>query len=499
MLKKKRICGDEHKVREISEKETGKVLEELLERLKENGIKTLADLIKILQQSYDGIILTDTAGRVILANDAAVQRLANIYAGTIIGKTPKDLMHSGIILEETKAKILYGEDQSAVLMTHKLKSGVEVLITSVPVKHDNGDLWCFIANFREITDLTNLRKELEETRFQTQSYLSELTELRNRLLKANQVIARSIPMRKIMEKLVKISTADVNVYLHGESGVGKEVIAKLVHEMSHRKEGPFIQINCGAIPENLLESELFGYEKGAFTGASRLGKLGILEMAQRGTVLLDEIGDLPLNLQVKLLKAIQNREFYRVGGIKPVKMDIRIISATNKDLEEMVKQGKFREDLFYRINVIPILIPPLRERRNDILPLAYHFLQKLNKKYGYDRILAPETCQKLEQYDWPGNVRELENIIEQLVVMSEERQIRAHNLPLYILHHPDGDLSGELKTLKQAVAQMEKKMITEAIKRCGSIRKAAEILGVDHSTLVKKQKKYNNSTVRSVV
>ena len=487
------------KLREIPEKETGKVLEELLERLKENGIKTLADLIKILQQSYDGIILTDTAGRVILANDAAVQRLANIYAGTIIGKTPKDLMHSGIILEETKTKILYGEDQSAVLMTHKLKSGVEVLITSVPVKHDNGDLWCFIANFREITDLTNLRKELEETRFQTQSYLSELTELRNRLLKANQVIARSIPMRKIMEKLAKISTADVNVYLHGESGVGKEVIAKLVHEMSHRKEGPFIQINCGAIPENLLESELFGYEKGAFTGAGRLGKPGILEMAQRGTVLLDEIGDLPLNLQVKLLKAIQNREFYRVGGIKPVKMDIRIISATNKDLEEMVKQGKFREDLFYRINVIPILIPPLRERRNDILPLTYHFLQKLNKKYGYDRILAPEACQKLEQYDWPGNVRELENIIEQLVVMSEERQIRAHNLPLYIHHHPDGDLSGELKTLKQAVAQMEKKMITEAIKRCGSIRKAAEILGVDHSTLVKKQKKYNNSTVRSVV
>lgn len=495
LLKRKRIFGDKHKVREIFEKETGKVLDDLLQRLKEYGIETLADLIKILQQSYDGIILTDTAGRVILANDVAVQRLANIYSGTIIGKTPKDLINSGIILEETKTKILFGNDQSAVLMTHKLKSGVEVLITSVPVKHDNGDLWCFIANFREITDLTNLRKELEETKTQTQSYLSELVELRNRLLKANQVIARSIPMRHIMEKLVKISTADVNIYLYGESGVGKEVVAKLVHEMSYRKEGPFIQINCGAIPENLLESELFGYEKGAFTGANRLGKPGILEMAQKGTVLLDEIGDLPLNLQVKLLKAIQNREFYRVGGVKPVKMDIRIISATNKDLEEMVKQGRFREDLFYRINVIPIFIPPLRERRNDILPLTFHFLQKLNKKYALDRILSPEVCQKLEQYDWPGNVRELENIIEQMVVMSEERQIRAHNLPLYILHHPDGDLSGELMTLKQAVAQMEKKMITEAIKRCGSLRKAAETLGVDHSTLVKKRQKYNNLTV----
>ncbi len=417
-------------------------------------------------------------------------------AGSIIGLTSQELINRGVILEESKTRISYEDNRDAILITHKLQSGVEVLITSVPVYQAHGDTkpHYYIANYREITDLNNLKQELEEAKTKTQSYLSELTELRNRLLKANQVIARSIPMRNIMEKLLKISTTDVNVYLHGESGVGKEVVAKLIHNMSHRKEGPFIQINCGAIPENLLESELFGYEKGAFTGANRLGKLGILEMAQKGTVLLDEIGDLPLSLQVKLLKAIQNHEFYRVGGINPVKTDTRIICATNKDLEEMTKRGDFREDLFYRINVIPIYIPPLRERREDILPLTYHFLHKFNQKYGLDRILSHEVCRALEQYEWPGNVRELENIIERLVIMSEERQIISHNLPTYILDSLDAKTSLELKPLKEAVALLEKKMISDAIKKHGSIRKAAEKLGVDHSTLVKKQKKFRLST-----
>jgi len=461
--------------------------------LKENGIETLADLIAVLEQSYDGIILSDRSGRIFFANDKAIQRLANINAGSIIGLTSQELMDRGIIVEETKTQISHESDRSAVLITHKLKSGVEALITSVPVYRAGSDTkpFCYIANFREITDLNNLKKELEETKSKTQSYFSELTELRNRLLKADQVIARSSAMRNIMEKLLKISTADVNVYLQGESGVGKEVVAKLIHKMSHRKDGPFIQINCGAIPENLLESELFGYEKGAFTGANSLGKPGILETAQNGTVLLDEIGDLPLTLQVKLLKTIQNREFYRVGGINPVKMDVRIICATNKDLEEMVKRGLFREDLFYRINVIPIRIPPLRNRREDILPLTYHFLCKFNQKYGHDRTLSLEVCKALEHYEWPGNIRELENIIERLVIMSEERQIRSFNLPDYFFDYQKDKSLTEIKPLKEAVAQLEIKLISEAVKKYGSVRKAAEKLGVDHSTLVKKQKKFS--------
>jgi len=466
----------------------------LLTQLQENGIETLADLIAVLEQSYDGIILSDHSGRIFFANDKAIQRLANINAGSIIGLTSQELMDRVIIVEETKTQISYENNRCAVLLTHKLKSGVEALITSVPVyRADSGAKpFCYIANFREITDLNNLKKELEETKSKTQSYFSELTELRNRLLKADQVIARSSTMRNIMEKLLKISTADVNVYLHGESGVGKEVVAKLIHKMSHRKDGPFIQINCGAIPENLLESELFGYEKGAFTGANSLGKPGILETAQKGTILLDEIGDLSLTLQVKLLKAIQNREFYRVGGINPVKMDVRVICATNKDLDEMVKRGLFREDLFYRINVIPIFIPPLRDRREDILPLTYHFLHKFNQKYGHDRTLSLEVCKALEQYEWPGNVRELENIIERLVIMSEERQIRSFNLPDYFLDYQKDKSLTEMKPLKEAVAQLEIKLISEAVKKYGSVRKAAEKLGVDHSTLVKKQKKFSH-------
>lgn len=458
-----------------------------LQHLKENGIETLEDLVKILEHSYDGIILTDWDGRVFFANEKAIKRLTNMSSGSIIGKTTAELIEEGLVLEESKTKISYGDNRKAILITHRLKTGVEALITSIPVYDEAGKPLCFISNYREITDLKNLKKELEETKSKTESYLSELTELRNRLLKANHVVARSVDMRNILEKLIKISPTDVNVYLHGESGVGKEVIAKLIHMMSHRKEGPFVQVNCGAIPENLLESELFGYEKGAFTGANRSGKPGILEMAQKGTVLLDEIGDLPLSLQVKLLKAIQGREFYRVGGVTPVLMDARIICATNRDLEEMVKKGRFREDLFYRINVIPIYIPPLRERREDILPLAYHFLHRFNKKYKLDRTISGEACNALERYDWPGNVRELENIIERLVIMSEGRQIRRQNLPDYILD-PRYRPIPNARPLKEAVRELEIKLIDEAVGQAGSIRKAAALLGVDHSTLVKKLK-----------
>lgn len=469
-------------------------IQDIIEMLADNGIKTLDDLVSVLEHSYDGIILTDHRGRVIYSNEKAIARLTNMPSFVVTGKKSSDLIREGVILEETKTTIPLLDNQEAILITHKLKTGVEALITSVPIysEKDNSEKpTYYIANYREMTDLNNIKEELEETRTKTESYLTELTELRNRLLKADHVVARSIAMRNILEKLIKISTADVNVYLHGESGVGKEVIGKLIHKMSHRKEGPFVQINCGAIPENLLESELFGYEKGAFTGANRLGKPGILEMAQTGTVLLDEIGDLPLNLQVKLLKAIQDRVFYRVGGVNPVEMDARVICATNKDLEEMVKQGKFREDLFYRINVIPIFIPPLRERREDILPLTYHFLHKFNKKYDQDRTLTGEVCNALEQYDWPGNVRELENIIERLIIMSDDRQIRIENLPGYIYDPLEQQQGGEVKPLKETVAQVERKVVLEAINKYGSIRKAAQMLGVDHSTLVKKVNRYD--------
>lgn len=466
---------------------------EVTEWLRENGITSLEDMVKVLNQSHDGIILADNNGKIFFANDEAILRLANMHAGSIVGQTSRELISKGVVLEESKTKISYEGNQGVVLINQKLKTGVETLITSVPVYRSESDTkpFCYIANYREITDLNNLRKELEEAKNKTKSYLCELAELRKRFLQENQVVAHSSIMRSMLDKLAKISATDVNVYLYGESGVGKEVFALLIHKMSSRKDGPFIQINCGAIPENLLESELFGYEKGAFTSANRLGKLGILEMAQNGTVLLDEIGDLSLSLQVKLLKAIQNHEFYRLGGIKPVKMDIRIICATNKDLEEMVKTGKFREDLYYRINVIPIFIPPLRKRREDILPLAFHFLRKYKQKYDLERSFSQEACNALEQYDWPGNVRELENIVERLVIMNEENRINLQNLPAHITGSYGNNEINETKPLKKAVAQLERKMISEAVNKYGSIRKAAEKLGLDHSTLVKKLKKYS--------
>ncbi len=239
---------------------------------------------------------------------------------------------------------------------------------------------CYVANYREMAELNDIQRELEKTQARSNSYYMELKELRNRFLNLEDVVVKSKKMELIIENISKFAPTDAPVLITGESGVGKGVIAKLIHKMSNRSDGPFIQINCGAIPETLLEAELFGYKKGAFTGASTSGKLGIFELAQKGTLLLDEIAEISPKLQVKLLKAIQDQEIYPLGSVKPVKLDVRIICATNRDIEQMVNDGSFRKDLYYRINVIPVDIPPLRERQEDIIPLACYFFGTIFKK-----------------------------------------------------------------------------------------------------------------------
>ena len=465
-------------------------VEKQVERLQENGISELCDLVLALEQAHDGIILTDLEGRIFYANELALGRLSHI-SGTedSFGKRTEDFLHLGTVVDVTKAHI---PGSKTVIMTHKLKSGVEVLLTSVPVYKDGSKL-CFVTNYREINDLHNIMALLTESESRNQLYESELMELRSRMLASDELVASSSGMKKILKTLVKVAPTDANVLIQGESGVGKEVVAKLIHRMSARSSHPFIQINCGAIPESLLESELFGYERGAFTGASASGKPGILETAHNGTVLLDEIGDIPLNTQVKLLKAIQDRQFYRLGGIRAISFDARIICATNKDLKQMVSVGTFREDLFYRIYVIPIFVPPLRNRREDILPLAYLFLQRLNQKYsesGYSKTLSSELCGVLQRHDWPGNVRELENLIEQLVIMSDGPLIKVSHLPAHEFGHIVPHNYSEGKSLKSAMDDLERSMIEDAMEEHGTVRKAAEALGIDHSTLVKKRKKH---------
>jgi len=302
-------------------------------------------------------------------------------------------------------------------------------------------------------------------------------------------------MVKVLDLVVRAARTNVTVLILGESGVGKEVVARMIHNTSQRSgTGSFIKINCGAIPENLLESELFGYEPGAFTGASPKGKPGMFEIADHGTLLLDEIGDLPLTLQVKLLRFLQEQEVYRIGATRPVKLDVRIIAATNRNIWELVQKGSFREDLFYRLNVFPIEVPPLRERKEDILPLTMQFIHQYNEKYDVGRRLEPQSIPILEEYDWPGNVRELQNVLERLLVISDEEVIPAAQVQIELTKFRtkfNSPISvNNLLPLNDAKEILERQLITMAFDCYPSARKVAEVLGLDHSNIVRKAAKY---------
>jgi transcriptional regulator with PAS, ATPase and Fis domain len=295
-----------------------------------------------------------------------------------------------------------------------------------------------------------------------------------------------------------VSQVDTVVLLEGESGTGKEILARLIHQLSARRKEPFIPVNCGAIPESLFESELFGYAKGAFTGAMREGKPGLFELADDGIIFLDEIGEIPLNCQVKLLKVLEDFECMRVGGTHPIKLNVRVITATNKNLGKMVKEGKFREDLFYRINVVPIRIPPLRERREDIFPLAWHFLRNYNKNFNQSKTLSPEIIQSMESYQGPGNVRELQHVIERMVIITDGDILQPQHLPsnVYNRKWDDGDMIQVkgVMSFYQAREMLEKKLLAHAISAKGTTREAARLLGIDHSTVVRKLNKYKMKT-----
>jgi transcriptional regulator with PAS, ATPase and Fis domain len=298
-------------------------------------------------------------------------------------------------------------------------------------------------------------------------------------------------MRDVLALALRVARVDAPILIQGETGVGKEVVARLIHAKSHRSDkGPFVKIDCGAIPENLLESELFGYEKGAFTGARDQGKRGRFELAEGGSLFLDEIEALSMNLQVKLLSAVQDLEIVPIGGSNPKKINTRIIAASNKDLRRMVRDNTFREDLFFRLNVVPIYIAPLRERKEDILPLVNTYLQKYNAKYERNKRLSRPVMDCLREYQWTGNVRELANLIEQLVVVTYEDEIMPEDLPRDVRSAARTNLSDfhlhNNSSLKEAVLDFQARLIQEAINKYGSARKAAHFLKVNPSTLTRK-------------
>jgi transcriptional regulator with PAS, ATPase and Fis domain len=300
----------------------------------------------------------------------------------------------------------------------------------------------------------------------------------------------------MMEIVARVASFDVSVLITGESGVGKEVIANAIHQQSQRSKGPLIKVNSGAIPETLLESELFGYDYGAFTGARKQGKPGMFELANEGTLFLDEVGDIPYSLQGKLLRALQDREIMRIGGVKPTPVDVRIVAATNKNLEEMVKKGTFRDDLYYRLNVVAIDIPPLRERKEDIPMFVLHFLEKMNKKHQYNKHISPAVIDVLMLYSWPGNVRELENVVERMIIMTEGDEITMKHLPIQIKSQIATETISVItdSSFRTTIEQTEKQLLKQALQNHKSTREIAKVMKINQSTVVRKLKKYNLSS-----
>jgi len=445
----------------------------------------------IIESSYDGLYITDGDANTLRVNQA-YERISGLKRENLIGRNMKDLVQEGVLDRSVTLEVL--RLREPVTIMQDIAGDKHVIVTGNPFFDKNGDISLVVTNVRDITELNHLHLELEETRKISSRYQEELEELQKLEFASQELIAKSETFRATLQKAIKVSHVNATVLITGESGVGKSLLARLIHKMSQRKDGPFIKISCGAIPESLMESELFGYEKGAFTGARRGGKAGLLEVGNGGTVFLDEIGELPLNLQVKLLDVLEDKEITRLGGTTPRQIDLRLITATNRDLRQMVNEGHFREDLFFRLNVIPLHIPPLRERKEAIIPLIDHFLKESIETTGNRKLITSEVYETLVSYPFYGNVRELMNMIERMVILSEEEIITLKDLPPGIKEKGRNALYeelGESLTLRDAVAKFEKKIIREAISTRGTISKAAEILGVNQSTISRKAKKYN--------
>lgn len=464
-----------------------------------DAIKRLnAEIENIIESTYDGIILSDKEGRIYRVNQGVERLSGGIKRSDIIGKTAAELESEGFILSQTK-KVL---GKNPLMLTQKLRTGVEIFITSTRVFNKNGDVLFNVANLRNIDELNKLKKEVEEVVDLNQRYLVELQELREKFMRTEKIVVKDSKMKQVMDNMLKVAKSNASVFITGESGVGKEIVAKIIHQLSEKRGNPFVSVNCGAIPEPLLESELFGYEEGAFTGARKKGKVGLMEVASGGTLFLDEIAELPLSSQIKLLRAIEEQKIYRLGGIDPVEINVRFIAATNVKIEEHVSKGLFRQDLYYRLNVLPILIPPLRERYDDIIPLAFDFLKKYNSRYGKNRVLTLEASKLLESYHWPGNVRELENLIERLVIISDEREITAEDLPDCFKHQEvnfkisaaEHALSGNNDhSYKESLEAFEKSFFAAALQKHGDINTISLATGLHRATVYRKINKYRLS------
>lgn len=447
----------------------------------------------MLENSFDGFYITDGKANTIYINKSYMN-ITGLKRKEVMGKNMRDLVYDGVISRSGTLIVL--ESGKAVTLQQTFKTGRNALITSSPIRDEKGKIIMVVTNVRDMTEIYGLKEQLDEQSRSEKKLRDQLELLKKDFLKQD-LIAEDKKTIDVISILRKVRNMDTTVLLLGETGVGKEVFAKYLHKEGMRKDKPFIKINCGAIPPELMESEFFGYKKGAFTGADRSGKAGYFEVADGGTLFLDEIGELPLSMQVKLLRVLQEKEIMRVGSTLAVPVDVRIIAATNRELDKMVEKGTFREDLYYRLMVYPVRVPPLRERPDDIGSLAKHFVSELNRKYGDQKRFANLSLDLLIAYRWPGNIRELKNVVERAFIISNGEVIYPENLSIF--GNRDSKLFEErevgIQNLQDYLRKLEYEYIEAAYKKYGNVRDAAKSLGMSAPTFTRKKNRGRTRTV----
>ncbi|NPV73806.1 MAG: sigma 54-interacting transcriptional regulator [Pelotomaculum sp.] len=422
-----------------------------------------------------------------LGVNSVYERLTGLCGDELVGRNMGELVDKQYFDRSVSLMVLK-EGRSIVIPQHVLKTGHKVMVTGNPVFDEEGKIILVVTTVKPL----RRSKTGKPTLPTPPNHLVEIPEI-------GTVVVQSESMKQVVNRAIRAANSDATVLIQGDSGVGKEVVARIIHEYSPRKHKPFVVINAAAIPKELFEAEMFGYRQGAFTGARREGQPGLVKSAEGGTLFLDEISEVPFSSQVKLLRLIQNKELYPLGSGQPEKVDVRIVAASNQDLARLVREGRFRKDLFYRLNVIPLYIPPLAKRKDDIIPLSSHFFNLYLERYKLKKRLTPEAWEELLAYPWPGNVRELQSLVERLVLLSPEDKITArvvarelegqgeHTAGPAFLDGLEGSPTGNLE---EAVEEFEKELIRQALKKYKTHEEVSRALGIHRSTLARKIKKY---------
>jgi len=456
---------------------------------RELSIELAKNFDTIMDAIHDDVLITDGNG-VVIRVSPTFEALYGLSEDSALGKSVYELEREGYFKPSIVAKVIASGEK--ITLRQKIRGDRDVVATAAPIMGSNNEIKYVFSFSRDVTEMQELQKQYYRLENEIEKYKAEIIKLRGANTQTYNIVGKSPEFINILQTINRVADFDVNILLLGPSGVGKTTFAKIIHQSSGRSNGPFIDINCAAIPDNLLESELFGYEKGAFTGANSNGKIGLIELANGGTLLLDEISEMPFNLQAKLLKTIQDKVIRRIGGTKQINVDFRLITASNRDIAGLVDDGRFRKDLFYRLNVVNITIPPLKDRREDILPLCDYFLENINKKYGISKDLTPKAREALMNYNWPGNVRELSNILERAAVTCIGASIEREDL--YFENHKQecGEmmLLESYNSLEEAVKTIEKKLIHDAYQKLGSSVEVAKALKISQPTASRKINKY---------